>query len=60
MDDDTTIEAAKSGDVIGIDRMWRSVERCTGLNGWVTVLTAPYSPNITASWDTPVFLARRI
>jgi len=57
---DATLGSLITGDAIGIDGRWYSVQRCTSVNGWVSAETPPYCPPAEGYCDVPIHLARRI
>lgn len=56
----TNMASIDSGDLLGIDGRWCPVVGCVSVNGHVSVETAFGYPGITAYWDVPIHLARRI
>jgi hypothetical protein len=58
--DGTNMGSINSGDVMGIDGRWCPIVGCVSVNGHVSVETAFGYPAITAYWDLPIHLARRI
>jgi hypothetical protein len=58
--DGTNMGSVDSGDVMAIDGRWCPVVGCVSLNGHVSVETPFGYPGITAYWDLPIHLARKI
>ncbi|NUR27576.1 MAG: hypothetical protein HOV83_17335 [Catenulispora sp.] len=56
----TNMASIDSGDLLGIDGRWCPVVGCVSVNGHVSVETAYGYPRITAYWDLPIHLARKI